>query len=579
MAAKIWICDDEPSERFPVWTRGNVGEVFVEVVSPITWSLFGRKAFEPAWRQAFCDMGAFTPEEFKPAGQPELTACFGGYVYINQSVTRVLAVRVPGLTVEAMDRSLFGDDPTVPPYRPDPRDESPARTAAVAAWLQSLFTTDPAADIAADARALAALSDRRPDLATRADRELLAWVRSHASVMQRLFRRHVLASYGANVLVSVIAQLCQAAGAADHFARVTATEAEVESTGPSLAVWALSRRVRAAPTLVAQFDRGVEGLTGRLRASAEPAARDFLRDWDAFIARWGFVGPSVWDFRSPTYASDPGLALRLLDRTREAPDSADPALRVRQLHAARDQAVAEVAARLAADPAVQGQFLAAVHAASAHLTGRESTKMHCTQLIDEGRRALREMGNRMVARGLLADWRHVLLVTDEEFDGFLADAASFRERIEERAARLELLQSKEPPFVFEGEVPALATFRDRAFAGAAFSPASPGETLAGMGVSAGKHTGRARIVTAIDQAGELQPGEVIVAVITDSSWGPLFMEAGAVVVETGAAISHAAIVARELGIPAVVSVPGATRRIRDGATVTVDGDAGTVTVD
>jgi pyruvate,water dikinase len=56
------------------------------------------------------------------------------------------------------------------------------------------------------------------------------------------------------------------------------------------------------------------------------------------------------------------------------------------------------------------------------------------------------------------------------------------------------------------------------------------------------------------------------------------MEAGAVVVETGAAISHAAIVARELGIPAVVSVPGATRRIREGATVTVDGDAGTVTV-
>jgi pyruvate,water dikinase len=77
---------------------------------------------------------------------------------------------------------------------------------------------------------------------------------------------------------------------------------------------------------------------------------------------------------------------------------------------------------------------------------------------------------------------------------------------------------------------------------------------------------------------DLEPGEVIVAVTTDASWGPLFLAAGAVVVETGAAISHAAIVSRELGIPAAVSVTGATQRIREGASITVDGNAGTVTV-
>jgi pyruvate,water dikinase len=77
---------------------------------------------------------------------------------------------------------------------------------------------------------------------------------------------------------------------------------------------------------------------------------------------------------------------------------------------------------------------------------------------------------------------------------------------------------------------------------------------------------------------ELEPGEVIVAMTTDASWGPLFLAAGGVVVETGSTISHAAIVSRELGIPAVVSVLGATRRIRDGATITVDGDGGMVVV-
>jgi phosphohistidine swiveling domain-containing protein len=67
-------------------------------------------------------------------------------------------------------------------------------------------------------------------------------------------------------------------------------------------------------------------------------------------------------------------------------------------------------------------------------------------------------------------------------------------------------------------------------------------------------------------------------VTTDASWGPLFLAAGAAVVETGAMVSHAAIVARELGIPAAVSVTGATRRIPTGAIVTVDGNTGTVTV-
>jgi phosphohistidine swiveling domain-containing protein len=576
MSDGIWICDDQPSERFPVWTRGNAGEVFVEVASPITWSLLGRKALEPAWRQAYCDMGVFTPDEFKPAGQMEVVACFGGYVYINQSVTRVMAVRVPGLTVEAMDRSLFGDDPTVPPYRPDPRDVNAARSAAVGAWLQSLFVADPAGEVAGEGRALDALLQRRPDLGAAADGELLAWLRSHAAAMWRLFHRHVMVTYGANVLVSVTGQLCQAAGAADQLARISATEAEVESAGPTLALWALSRQVRASASLIAQFDRGIDGLLERLRASADPAAGALLREWDAFIGRWGFVGPSVWDYRSPTYGSDPRIALGLLDRARQAPDEADPLQRAQALHAARAQAVDQVAARLAADAAARGQFLAAVRAASAHLGAREAAKMLCTRLIDEGRRTLRELGGRLVARGQLGRWQDVLLVTDEEFDDFLADPRAFGARIAGRGQRLLLLQSKEPPFVFEGEPPPLSAFRDRGLAAASPAPARAGDTLWGLGVSAGRHTGRARIVTSLDAVDALQPGEVMVAVITDSSWGPLFMEAGAVVVETGAAISHAAIVARELGIPAVVSVQGATRRIPEGATVTVDGDAGTV---
>jgi pyruvate,water dikinase len=76
----------------------------------------------------------------------------------------------------------------------------------------------------------------------------------------------------------------------------------------------------------------------------------------------------------------------------------------------------------------------------------------------------------------------------------------------------------------------------------------------------------------------LEPGDVLVAPITDPSWTPLFVPAAAVVVDVGAPLSHAIIVSRELGIPCVVSVTDATKRIPDGSLVTVDGNTGTVMV-
>jgi pyruvate,water dikinase len=88
----------------------------------------------------------------------------------------------------------------------------------------------------------------------------------------------------------------------------------------------------------------------------------------------------------------------------------------------------------------------------------------------------------------------------------------------------------------------------------------------------------ARVITSLSADSDLEPGEVIVAVTTDAPWASLFLAAGAVVVETGSVISHAAIISRELGIPAAVSVADATGRIRDGALITVDGNTGSVIV-
>jgi pyruvate,water dikinase len=104
----------------------------------------------------------------------------------------------------------------------------------------------------------------------------------------------------------------------------------------------------------------------------------------------------------------------------------------------------------------------------------------------------------------------------------------------------------------------------------------PGALLAGSPASPGLATGPVRVVLDASQFGALRPGEVLVAPFTNPAWTPLFQRATAVVVETGGLLSHAAIVAREYGIPAVMAAAGATHILSTGQRVRVDGARGLV---
>jgi rifampicin phosphotransferase len=209
--------------------------------------------------------------------------------------------------------------------------------------------------------------------------------------------------------------------------------------------------------------------------------------------------------------------------------------------------------------------------------GREFAKGTIVGLAYAMRLALFELVRRAQDAGAPAERRDCWLVTREELPTFVEQPSTLGDIIAERRERRELLQSRIPPFVFQGSIPDPHTWarRDEAHR---VARATTGTRLTGMGVSPGVARGRVRVVHDPSDPGLLEPGDVLVAPVTDPAWTPLFLVADAVVCDVGARLSHAAIVARELGIPAVVSVADATRRLADGATVSVDGTEGTVTV-
>lgn len=206
--------------------------------------------------------------------------------------------------------------------------------------------------------------------------------------------------------------------------------------------------------------------------------------------------------------------------------------------------------------------------ASDLLERRERTKAAVLSLGGAIRRVHLELGRRLAERGQLEDADDVELLGERE----LVAAVGERQgpTLAELARRRRWLARREE----DGPLPEHVEGR----ASAAAPPAAEGDVLAGWGASPGRVRGPARVLTTSD-AGGLGRGDVLVARTTDASWAPLFMVAAAVIVEEGGPLSHAAIVARELGIPAVLNVPGVVARLAtEPSIVTVDGDAGTITV-
>jgi pyruvate,water dikinase len=272
----------------------------------------------------------------------------------------------------------------------------------------------------------------------------------------------------------------------------------------------------------------------------------------------------------------PELPLAAIDRMRFASDDESPQSHLERLRADREAVTAQVEQALAGNDEALAQFKAGERAALLFLQGRERTKTTNIKIVHEMRLPLRELGRRMAEKGHLDTVEQIFMLQDDELDAFLADPASFTDTVRQRDKEYEELHELDPPFIINGTVPPISTWKrkDRTDV----DKVGAGTVLAGISGCPGKARGRARVILDPSHPTGLEPGDVLVAPVTDPAWTPLFVPAAAVVVDVGAQVSHAVIVSRELGIPCVVSVTDATRKIPDGAMIEVDGTTGTVTL-
>ncbi len=244
------------------------------------------------------------------------------------------------------------------------------------------------------------LRANRPDLSAMSDRELIERGLDLADqYMEMLFTEHIFISFLATLPIGIITSVCEAVGRPGDTLKLLAGLGDVESAAPAMAMWDLGRMAAASPDVSALFDAGYAGLHERLVGSESPDAAAFLEAFDDFSFRYGCRGPNEWEARSPTWETEPDLALAAIDRMRLSDETAAPKVHNAERAAERESIGAEITAMLDGKPEDQQKFQAALHSATVFMPGRERTKTNNIKLIQELRVALHEFGRRRVADG------------------------------------------------------------------------------------------------------------------------------------------------------------------------------------
>lgn len=524
--------------EYPLYTRAIAAEVFPEVLTPLAWSLLG-ECIEDGLRESFCQHLGVLPEPDRPwftVGR------FAGRLHLNLSVARTVAQRLPGTDPAATDRDFFGASEVLglPAYVPDPEDARWRRRALPTALHATASATRWVRSVAARVRAEVARTDeflaRRPSsavLVTRLD-ELTG------ELYEDLFGVHMTVRTLASAPLTLARQALLRSGmspaeAMDRIASVPL----LEGARPCREMAVIARTVDPRSPLAVELGRGMGWPALRvcpLRGAA--ALRGRLED---FLTEFGHRGGNELDPTQPAWAQRPDQVLTLLrPMVLTHPDPA-PSGRGRG-----SGLVADTLVRAARNAVRRGE------------ASRDALVLYTHQI----RRVIFELAHRWQDRVALEDLR---MLTLAELRGVANGARLPVEVVTRRREEVAWARSVQP-----------APWSHRRLALSPPPAPSGAETVTGVGGAAGVVRGRVRVLT--DPYQEVPDGSVLVCRLVDTAWTPLFVTAAALVTDVGGLLGQAAVVARDLGIPAVVDAAVATVELCDGDLVEVDGAAGVVRV-
>jgi nucleoside-diphosphate-sugar epimerase/phosphohistidine swiveling domain-containing protein len=529
--------DTRVHPRFPTFTSTNLSEALPGPATPLSLTTVA-----PGIQAALTAAAEFVGMEGVAGfeARTRFQGIFAHRLFVNVTCGAAIGELSPGWDAQSITDQYLGRhaeevDVTDPATLPIDRPTS-VREKVGAAGRMGARAVGLAAGYRRDVDEMAAQVARLERLVqhpkTVSDERLEAMFSLACDIMRHGWR---LAGLGAILAGAATTTAEKAARVSGVVERVGAT---LTSARGLLTTERLAALASARPEVVDALTPGPSELSERV-AKASP---EFAAEVDRALATIGHRGPAECELAAASFSDDPDLLLRTVAKAIAAPQRRPCG------------SPGEVPRR--------GRLLARY---ACRVTGvREENRDRVVRTIWVMRRLAREHGQRLADRGIVESSGDVFYLTaDELFDPPPNTPGVVERRRAERArlAAVALPVAFTAPWQPVQMRPVL----------------NRGDRLTGIGASPGTARGLARVVTP-ETVDDLQPGEVLVAHVTDVGYTPMFGHAAAVVTDIGGLMSHAAVVAREFGIPAVVDTAEATRRMADGMVLEVDGATGVVTV-
>ncbi len=353
--------------------------------------------------------------------------------------------------------------------------------------------------------------------------------------------------------------------------RLLAGLGDMEDANSALVLWRLALAADSNPQLRDIILSNHDWQTISRKLTRTTPGSEFLARWGEFMDKHGFHCRGEIELSNARWSETPDYILALIRSYADSIGRADPLENHRKREGQR-KLLTQKCRQSLKNPVKRILFNHLLVRAQRGSVFRENIKCEIVRLITALRIMLLELGRRFHEESLIQDSKDVFFLRLEEIDAVTQDTAGFdvRATIAARRAEYDYWKTVTPPGTIVGK----------------FDPHKPAsgpldtdaEVLEGLAVSAGVVTGKARVILRTDVQEQVLPDEILVAPFTDPGWTPYFVTAAAVVMDQGSLLSHGSIVAREFGIPAVVNVGPATKIIKTGQTIQVDGNRGVVRI-
>jgi phosphohistidine swiveling domain-containing protein len=513
------------SEPGRCWTFTNMSEATPDVLTPMCWYLWTQLG-EVAARRAWHALGLIPRSMVHlPSDNNELAlAPFYGRQALNVDRLATLMGALPGTSREEVETSFLGTARAVaPPDRP-PR----WRTPFVLMRAPIVLVTQERRVRRLYREQLSWWQRDVLDGGERSGPDLLAAARDRFAAAMYL---HARGRFLSQAVQGAIIKMATSVGAAELVPAAASGFGGVAETAIADDLWLLSR--------------------GQLSEST-------------FVSRYGFHGSNEGNVTGIPWRVD-SAPIRAASATM-AKRSDEERPRTREQMAQQRSRAARVQLKSVLPVAKQLQMTLLIHLAGVQVRALEQTKAAFLMAIDGVRAATEIIGITLTDEGRLCGAADAVFLTADEI--LAAPATDRRELAAFRRCRRDEYRLITLPTTFVG-MPAPIDHESRS---------SPVDELTGAGASTGAVSGLARVITGLDDADQLQAGEILVCPYTDPAWVTAIALADAVVIDVGAPGSHGAIVARELGIPCVIGTAIGTRVIRTGDRIEVDGAAGVVRI-